>query len=254
MNHILTPEDIKKYFLASCILALVCIVSMIYMVATSGEANVLMEGRDTGSGTIDVDVSGPNQAIRMMVKDGEGADLRYTKTKTVDNERLTASMELENGDGSRMTKFVATGKGETAGSRIFIDKISGAFAGSVETWKASDEDGTASFDMTFNIEGQNKVWHANFYALDGNGKPATEESIRGFGNLTVWRHYNVTEPPKTPEDWLYFCASMNRDVHLSDEPGAVYIAPPGWMPDENGTLWRDNTTYYDLGNKTIHGT
>ncbi|HOV82038.1 MAG TPA: hypothetical protein PLQ01_05085 [Methanothrix sp.] len=251
MSKLFTPDDIKKYFYASCMLAVICLMAIIYMVATSGEASILMEGRDTGSGTIDVDVTSDNQAARMMVNNGEGADIRYTKTTDGKNEKLTASMDLDKGDGSRKTKFVITGKGDSAGSTIFVDQIGDGFSGTATTWIDYTDDGTSNFDMTFQVEGAQKSWRGKFYATDGSPRPTTEETIRGFGNMSIWRHYNVSIAPETPEDWLGFCAELNRDVHLSGEPGAVYVAPPGWTPDENGVLWRDNSTYYDVEKKRI---
>lgn len=234
----------RVMFAAGLLVIALCIAMIIFCasLSTSGHANLVMEGTDRGSGTIDNDIQTKNQMARMMAKDSTGIEMTYRKTVTKaedgsTSDKLTASMSLDSGDGSRRTKFVVTGKGNDAGSNIFIDQIMGAFEGNAETWIDTAEDGSKSFDMTFGFEGKNITYHGQFYNRDGN-RVTDYESIRGIGNLSVTRHYNKTSTPHTEAGWLDFCASLNRDVILDKESNGMYLAPEGWYADKNGILWR----------------
>lgn len=229
---------------ASMMIAALCVAMMMFCISLSapGQAGLLMEGADRGSGTIDVEIQGEKQSARMMAQNSSGVDLNYKKTSDVgktSSDVLDVSMDLDNGDGSRRTKFIVSGEGAGAGSNIFVDKISGAFSGSAKTWIETDEEGGKSFDMTFAFEGKNLSYHGLFYNVGQNGRPAEGERISGVGNWSIWRHYNKTTVPVTAEDWLGFCAGLNRDVILDPTvSNGVYFAPEGWYVDENGILWR----------------
>lgn len=259
----LSPINLFRLsFLISFVVLAAIVAAYILFVGSSapGSANILMEGSDSGNGTIDVDVRSDSQAVRMMAHKSKNVDAKYKKTFTVDgensNERLSADMSLDGGDGSRSTKFVVTNKNKNAATNIFVDQMQGGFFGHTEAWIGFDEANGSSFDLNYDIEGENKSWHGSFFAYDESGKPIATESVRGHGNLTEWRHYNVTTLPETAEDWLWLCAGVNRDVILSDEPTAVYIAPDGYTPDKNGILWRDGAGYYinESGNRTVVAT
>jgi hypothetical protein len=260
----LSPIDLFRLsFLISFVALAAVVAAYILFVGSSlpGSANIIMEGSDSGDGTLDIDVVGDSQRVRMMAHNSSGASLSYRKTSTKpddggSSEMLTADMSLEKGDGSRQTKFVVTNKNKDAGANIFVDRMKGGFSGQAEAWISYYEDNGSSFDLNYNIEGENKSWHGTFYALDESGRPTTGETVRGTGNFTERRHYNVTNPPQTSEDFLWFCAGINRDVIISDEPNAVYIAPDGYTVDKDGILWKDDTGYYidESGNRTIINT
>jgi hypothetical protein len=245
LGGVYSVRAFRVMFAAGLLVIALCVAMIIFCasLSTSGSANLIMEGTDRGSGTIDNDIQTKNQMARMMAQDSTGIEMIYSKTtiKAEDgsiSDKLKAEMSLDKGDGSRRTKFVVTGKGDDASSNIFIDQIMGAFEGSAETWIDTADDGSKSFDMTFTFEGRNITYHGQFYNREGN-RVTDYEGIRGIGNLSVTRHYNKTSTPHTEAGWLDFCAGLNRDVILDKSTNGVYIAPEGWYADKNGILWRE---------------
>jgi hypothetical protein len=78
---------------------------------------------------------------------------------------------------------------------------------------------------------------------NSEGRPATIEELDAVGKYLLNTHLNVSNEPITPESWLNFCESLDRDMILDPSiPDGVYIAPIGYEINENGKLVPMNTS------------
>lgn len=219
----------------------------------------LQEAWYKGSGTIDVEAGGENQNTRMLANNSTGIDVKYKITYSertdpvVDEEEgtiiswdtlqasefMTATMDIDKGDGSRKTKFVFRSKSEKAeaGGEIFIDKINGSMHAEATSTLNVGEDGVASIDIENSVTGENISFSGRFYDLStGSMRPTKDERIRGIGEWDFWRHLNKTIV-RDLKGWLELCDLVNKDM-IADEsvPTGIYLVPDGYYVDDNKML------------------
>lgn len=242
MDRLFTAEDIRKYFYASCILATVCLLAIIYLVGTSGLGNSL-DSSLKGSGTMDIRHDNERSSDRAMA---EGAAIMYDYSRKwgVEDEAETAtsSFIVSSGTGGYKTQYAVKGSG--AGHKVDYraTKISGDASFASEITLTGNEAGGENFDsvIEFDVLSGNATIRGRVYNQTA-GRPATTEELDAVGKYLLQTHLNVSTAPITPENWLGFCDSLNRLIDPAIAPG-VYIAPEGYELDDTGNLVRQNAT------------
>ena len=78
MDNLFSPEDIRKYFYTSCILAVVCLLTTIYLIAVSGAGNTL-DTSMVGTGTMNYRHDSEHSADIAMA---ENASIMYDYSRT----------------------------------------------------------------------------------------------------------------------------------------------------------------------------
>lgn len=228
-----TPEDIRKYFYASFFLALICLLAALYLVATAGQANVLMEGSSQGSGTSDFDLQGTGQDARVAAYKSVGVDERYKFVQTqgtkysASTSTLDVDVSIDQAGGTRKTMYVYKQKNSAAGEVLRMNNIVGTFKAESHGMLTVSEDGTLSYDLDYQFNGENLSYDAQAIIMDATtGRQATNLRVKRVGNWSVWNHLNVTTPIVTPENWLGSCEDANKDI-LNDPaiPDSIFIMP-----------------------------
>jgi hypothetical protein len=237
-----TPEDIRKYFYTSCILAILCFLAAIYLVSTSGLGNSL-ESSLKGSGTMDIRHDNERSSDRAMAE-GAGIMYDYSRVWGVKDEAETAtsSFIVSGGSGGYETQYAVKGSG--AGHKVDYraTKISGDASFASEIGLTGNEAGRENFDsvIEFDVLSGNATIRGRVYNQTA-GRPATTEELDAVGKYLLQTHLNVSIAPITPENWLDFCSGLNRLIDPAIAPG-IYIAPEGYELDGTGNLVRQNTT------------
>jgi hypothetical protein len=247
LDRLFTAEDIRKYFYASCFLAIVCLLAIIYLVGTSGLGNVLMEGTAQGSGTSDFDLQGTGQDARVAAYKSIGVDEQYKFVQTRGTEYsastslLDVEISIEKAGGTQKTMYVYRQKNKDAGEVIRINNVVGPFVADSHGTLTVSEDGALSYDLTYEFSGENLSYDAQAIIMDAaTGRPATNLRIQRVGNWTIWNHLNVTTPIVEPDNWLGACEGLNNDI-INDPtiPDSIFVMP-----------WNDSMyNYYAVGKK-----
>lgn len=247
MDRLFTPDDIRKYFYTSFILAIFCLLAVLYLVGTSGLGNVLMEGSSHGSGTSDFDLQGTGQDARIAAYKGVGVEERFKFVQTQGTEYtdstsvLDVDVSIDQAGGTRKTMYVYKQKNSAAGEVIRINNIVGSFVAESHGMLTVSEDGALSYDLDYQFNGENLSYDAWAIIMDATtGRPATNLRVQRVGNWSIWNHLNVTTPIVTPENWLGSCEDANKDI-LNDPtiPDSIFI-----MPQNDSTY-----NYYAKGKK-----
>ncbi len=237
-----TPDDIRKYFYASCFLALICLIFAIYLVGTSGLGNSL-DTSFTGSGTMDIRHDNERSSDRAMAEDA-AIMYDYSRKWGVDGaaETATSSFIVSSGTGGYKTQYAVQGSG--AGHKVDYRamKISGDASFASEISLTGNEAGGENFDsvIEFDVLSGNATIRGRVYNQTA-GRPATSEELDAVGRYLLQTHLNVSTAPITPDNWLDFCRILDRLIDPAIAPG-VYIAPEGYELDGTGNLARQNAT------------
>jgi hypothetical protein len=247
LDRLFTPDDIRKYFYTSFILAIFCLLAALYLVGTSGLGNVLMEGASHGSGTSDFDLQGTGQDARIAAYKSVGVEERYKFVQTRGTEYtdstsvLDVDVSIDQAGGTRKTMYVYKQKNGAAGEVIRINNIIGSFVAESHGMLTVSEDGALSYDLDYQFNGENLSYDAQAIIMDATtGRQATNLRVQRVGNWSVWSHLNVTTPIIAPENWLGACEDMNNDI-INDPsiPDSIFI-----MPKNDSTY-----NYYAVGKK-----
>jgi hypothetical protein len=242
LDRLFTAEDIRKYFYASCFLAIVCLLAIVYMVGTSGLGNSL-DSSLKGSGTMDIRHDNERSADRAMA---EGAGIVYDYSRkwgvTDEAETATSGFIVSSGTGGYKTQYAVKGSG--AGHKVDYraTKISGDASFASEISLTGNEAGGENFDsvIEFDVLSGNATIRGRVYNQTA-GRPATTEELDAVGRYLLQTHLNVSSTLITPAGWLDFCAGLNRLIDPAVAPG-IYIAPEGYELDDTGNLVRQNST------------
>ncbi len=239
-DEIMTSGDFKKYFWASAFLAVICFLAAVVAVSSSGYADVL-KTTVAGDGDLYVRHDFRESADLASVANASVA-YNYDRTWEGANDPVeTHSQFLVIGapaSGGFRNQYVVKTSGVGHKTVYRATALSGDFQGELDfkltTTAAASEDlkpgeemvSQISMDTTFgNGTIQGRVW-----TQDGDiNRPATKEELDAVGKFMVNHYLELSEPPETYDDWLSFCASVDRDV-IAAYPG-VYIEPV-WV---NGT-------------------
>jgi len=223
VTKLFTPEDIRKYFYASCILAGLAFVAILYVVGTSGSANTL-ETSLVGTGSMDYRHDSDHSADVAMA---ENASIMYDYSRTwgqdVAVETAKSQFVVTSGKGGHKTQYVVKGTGADHKVEYRATKISGDASFASEISLSATEAGGENFDSMIwfdTRDGESKL-QGRVYSSD-NGRPATIEELNATGQWLLNTHLNVSNEPIAPENWLSFCEGLDQDVNM---PDGIYILP-----------------------------
>ena len=223
MTKLFTPEDIRKYFYASCILAGLAFIAILYVVGTSGSANTL-DTSMVGTGTMNYRHDSEHSADTAMA---ENASIMYDYSRTwgqdVPVETATSQFVVTSAKGGYKTQYAVEGSG--AGHKVDYraTKISGDASFATEISLSATEAGGENFDSMIWFDTRDGLATIQGRVYNNTeGRPATIEELDAVGKYLLNTHLNVSYEPITPEDWLSFCAGLDQDVNM---PEGIYILP-----------------------------
>ncbi|MCK9569617.1 hypothetical protein M0R72_11810 [Candidatus Pacearchaeota archaeon] len=235
---IFSPEDIRKYFYASCFLAIFCLTLAIIAIGESGQANVIQQSimghgdlytRHDSRSASDLVISDNATVVYQGSRDWEG-----------DEQTFRSSYIVSGAKGGYQNQYVVKASGAGYKHEYRATKIMGDFSGSSEISLTVNDDGAENLDSLILMDG-----NATFQGRIHNGqsgKPLAEEELDAVGKFVLRSYLNISEEIETPDNWLGFCDSLNRDMILADEVGAIYVLP------ENNSRYNYG---YDVESKTI---
>jgi hypothetical protein len=223
VTKLFTPEDIRKYFYASCILAGLAFVAILYVVGTSGSANTL-ETSLIGTGTMGVRHDSVHSGDVAMA---ENASIMYDYSRTwgadVPTETAKSQFVVTSGKGGYKTQYAVKGSGADHKVEYTATKISGDASFASEISLSATEAGGENFDSMIWFDTRDGLANITGRVLNSiEGRPATIEEIDPVGKYLLNTHLNVSNEPITPEGWLDFCNGLDQDVNM---PEGIYILP-----------------------------
>lgn len=227
MTKLFTPEDIRKYFYASCILAGLAFIAILYIVGTSGSANTL-DTSMVGTGTMNYRHDSEHSADIAMA---ENASIMYDYSRTwgqdVAVETAKSQFVVTSAKGGYKTQYAVKGSG--AGHKVDYraTKISGDASFASEISLSATESGGENVDsmIWFDTRDGLATIQGRVYN-NSEGRPATIEELDAVGKYLLNTHLNVSKEPIVPESWLGSCEELNRDMILDPTvPDGLYILP-----------------------------
>ena len=221
MTKLFTPDDIRKYFYASCMLAGVAFVAIMFIVATGGSGNSL-DSSLSGTGTMDYRHDSEHSSDLAMA---ENATVMYDYSRTwgEGTDIARSSFIVTSAKGGYKTQYAVTGYGANHKVTYRATKISGDASFASEITLTATEAGGENFDsiIQFDTRDGNATIQGRVYNSTA-GRPATLEELDAVGKYLLNTHLNVSVAPITPEDWLGFCEGLNKDANI---PEGIYILP-----------------------------
>lgn len=227
VTKLFTPEDIRKYFYASCILAGLAFIAILYIVGTSGSANTL-DTSMVGTGTMNYRHDSEHSADIAMA---ENASIMYDYSRTwgqdVAVETAKSQFVVTSAKGGYKTQYAVKGSG--AGHKVDYraTKISGDASFASEISLSATESGGENVDsmIWFDTRDGLATIQGRVYN-NSEGRPATIEELDAVGKYLLNTHLNVSKEPIVPESWLGSCEELNRDMILDPTvPDGLYILP-----------------------------
>lgn len=238
MDKLFSPEDIRKYFYASCFLAIICLLAVVYLVGTSGLGNTIEQsliGRgdvysrhDSTSASDLASVVNATVAYEVTRKwEGSGPAQTFSSSFIVSG----ASTK-----GGYRNQYIVKSSGAGYKHVYRATQISGDFSGSGTVSLTIGEGGAESLDSLILMDSRNgnATFQGRIYSSEG-GRPITAEETDAIGQLLVRSYLNITQPLTGPDNWLGFCDSLNKLIDPAIAPG-IYVAPPGYVLDSTGNL------------------
>ena len=223
MDNLFSPEDIRKYFYTSCILAVVCLLTTIYLIAVSGAGNTL-DTSMVGTGTMDYRHDSEHSADIAMA---ENASIMYDYSRTwgqdVAVETAKSQFVVTSAKGGYKTQYAVKGSGADHKVDYRATKISGDASFASEITLTATESGGENFDsmIWFDTRDGLATIQGRVYN-NSEGRPATIEELDAVGKYLLNTHLTVSNAPILPEDWLGFCSGLDQDVNM---PEGIYILP-----------------------------
>lgn len=217
-----------------------CLVSGILLVlGFMGYANTIEESV-FGKGTMDHASYSKSASDRAMTKDAEAIAYQMKRDWESESEQtFTSSFIVSGAGGSYKDQYVVKASGAGYKHTYRATKIMGDFSGSGES-TVTMETGMQSLDSLVLMDG-NATFQGRI--INGQtGKPVNEAELDAVGEFVIRSYLNITEKPKTIDNWLGFCSELDQDMILDKTvPDGVYIAPEGYVM-ENGKLVKGNST------------
>lgn len=246
------PADFKKYFLASLLLALICLIGAFLSIGSSGLGNVFSQEDIIAHDvvTFDTGYRSDTQSDRAIAKDANYVKYHSTTDWGVQpdgesGQTFVSEFTITGASGGYQNQYVVKVSSGGLKHTYSATKIKGDFTGSGNS--VVIETGVPSLDSLILMEG-NATFHGRI--INGwTGRPVNTRETDLVANATIRSYLNASIPQKstTESDWLAFCAQTYKDMIASGEPG-FYIQPAGYDIDENGLLelnrseWQQNAT------------
>ncbi len=191
------------------------IIGTLSLLGALGLANVIEENF-FGTGYFDHGSYSPTASDRAMTKDGT---ISYDMRREWDNDKQTfdTAFIIQNGKGTYYDQYVVKVKNAGFGHEYRATKISGDFSGTgrsvtVKTGEATGATIESLILMDGNATFQGRIIDAS------TGKPADATQMTAVGEFVLRSYLNLTEPIRTPEDWLEFCSEVDLPEELTFIP------------------------------------
>jgi hypothetical protein len=163
----------------------------------------------------------------------------------IESPDTMASSFIINGattEGGYRNQYVVKSSGAGYKHVYRATQISGDFSGSGEVVFTLGEDGSENIDSLILMDSRagNATFQGRVYASE-DGKPITKEEMDSVGRFMIRSYLNISKPILTPEGWLNFCETLDKDMILDKSvPDGFYISPPGYKL-KDGKLVKDST-------------
>lgn len=222
-----TPDDFKRYFYASCFLAIFCLILAIIAIGESGQADLYIKTtfdcENCSGGTYHQGRVGESVSF----KDVSSAGYHYEKDVDDDTGTTgqTSEFTMEGGEASYWNYHRTWTEEDIAGAnqlKLNIGKIGGSYYGkNGMSITYNEADGSEEFESTLTIEAENAT--IKLRVTDWKtGKPVDLETLDLIGKLVLEQIVKLSEPI---EDVKGFCESLDRDEIISSEAGAIRVLP-----------------------------
>lgn len=229
MDALFAPSDFKKYFYACLILAIFCFIGALLAIGSSAYGNIIEQSimgtgdlytRHDSTHASDL-ASAVNSTVVYQSKrewDVPGAAETFSTSFIVSGAQAK---------GGYRNQYVVKSSGAGYKHVYRATAISGDFAGSGEVSLTTGGDGAESLDSLVLMDSRsgNATFQGRIYNSQ-SGRPVTTEESDAVGKFLIRSYLNVSQPIKTPENWLDFCGMLDKDMILDQTAKGVYIAPP----------------------------
>jgi hypothetical protein len=202
----------KIFVIIVTILSLICLGISLNIICNICSGNLLIESDIKGENVskVDQETLSIYQKDRLMVS--KANIYEYKTSRTEDNSgnyNIDSDVNIEGGGKTRSDRYEYRAKSKMGSQELMITDITDLTGESLGSIYVNDE-GIVSYDSVLDINGNGKFYAR---AVDTrSGKPVTIDLFRGIGNLSIKKHFNITEEVKTPEDWLALCNTFSDDL------------------------------------------
>lgn len=220
--ELFTPEDIRKYFYASCILAIICLLFSIIAIGLSGQADTTGHMYIKGQvSSMDTEQHFAQYTSRTAAEDKTGqttVDYR-TNQQTTDtgNATVSTSIVFLDAKGGLMTRHEVTHYGAKRQIQSKLVDIKGNVSADDNFQVTILPSGEQRLDSQINVDASGGKIKWRFKLVNSTtGRPATEQEVVLVGNVTIDAYNNVTSPVRqlvSEESWLPACAEMDKDIY-----------------------------------------
>jgi len=201
-----TPGDFKKYFWASCILSIICLIGAIVAIGSSAYGDVIEQSiRGTGDFYTWHDSEHASDLASAV-----NATVIYDAIRTPETFSTSFIVSGAQSSGGYRNQYVVKSSGAGYKHVYRATAITGDFVGSGEVMVTVGGDGAQSLDSLILMDSRagNATFQGRIYN-GRSGKPVAEEEMDAIGKFVVRSYLNITEPIKTSQDWLQFCNMLD---------------------------------------------
>lgn len=224
------PDSINKYILSSLFLTIICLLAIIYMVATSGNANML-KTTVTGFGDIDIREQVTDNSVRVAALAANSTAKYLSVAEWGQIVKFSNSFQIfgAQASGGFRNQYVISGSGGGNTFEYRATAVIGDFVGGGELILRGsahpDEHGnTLEARITLDASGGKSIFDIDVVNVT-TGRPVTAFELNGVGNWTFQQYLLLNETQKEKFEEEDFCESLDRI--LPRDFSGYYIAPHG---------------------------
>jgi hypothetical protein len=214
----------RTVFFGCLLMVAFCLACAILSVSLSGpgQGNILKETFN-GRGYADIQDNFGTSSSRVSI---QNANISYEVTNTWANgdnkDEQISYVEISGAHAGSKFKNRVEIRSKGAGYAHYWGAfgIRGNFSGRSEiTVITGSEANPAQLDSLIIMDGENATFQGRVYNSE-KGRPATKSEVELAGSFVFESYLNVTDIPKTPEDWLGFCGEVSKGL-----PDGLLILP-----------------------------
>lgn len=238
------PKNLSNFesicVIFTLLISFICLGIALNIICGICSGNLLIESDIHGENVTKVDQETLSiyQKDRLMVSKANVYEYKTIRTEdSKGNYNIDSDVNIEGGGKTRSDRYEYRAKSKMGSQELMVTEISDFGGESLGSIYINDE-GVISYDSVIDVSGNGKFYAR---AIDArSGKPVTIDIFRGNGNLSLKKHFNITEDIKLPEDWLAFCNTFTDTLIPSVGVKLEPILP------ENYTI---NQTLYEMAMK-----
>lgn len=238
---VFTSRGYWKYFWVSVGMALMC--AILAGMAFWGSATNVLEQTVTGDGSM-YSRHDWKESSDLASAVNSSVYYDYDRTWGWDNDSIEVNSEFNvfgaQDEGGFRNQYRVQTSGAGYKTTYQATQLTGEFQGkmvlNLETTAAKSEDLAPGEEMvseiTMDTTYGNGTIQGRVRTADELGRPVTREELDAVGKFMVRSYLELSKPPETYDDWLSFCASVDKEINAT-YPG-VYIEPV-WLNGTCGT-------------------